>query len=83
MGCLNSKEAGTVRGGGRDEGQVNLIFQAKHQRANVFTSGVNIDDGFKPANIPKGEKQKELIRKYLLKISKYFTNMTLLLFSFF
>lgn len=65
MGCLNSKEAGTVRGGGRDEGQVNLIFQAKHQRANVFTSGVNIDDGFKPANIPKGEKQKELIRKAL------------------
>ena len=62
MGCLQSKEStnpGVNRG--RDtENQVNLILQAKHQRANVFTAAT-LDENFRPANIPKNSKQQELI----------------------
>ena len=67
MGCLNSKPESSQSPSNRHtENQINLIFQAKKQRANVFNAGIKPDDNFRTKNIHKNDKQKDIIRESFL-----------------
>jgi len=72
MGCIQSKKAeepnsrkSTLAGGaGQAEERIELLFKAKRQ--NVFTTGIDKDQDFKPKYFSKTDSQKAAISKFLI-----------------